>query len=75
MVINDATMAIAMRYGMRRFQLPIQLLIFPRRLFLIAVGSMAVLGIKSYLFSAAANDLTAKLRCLTFKAMLRQDSE
>jgi hypothetical protein len=46
-----------------------------RRLFLIAVGSTVVLGLKSYFFSSAATDLTAKLRSLTFKAMLRQDGK
>jgi hypothetical protein len=49
--------------------------ILSRRLFLIAVGSMIILGVKNYLFSSAANDLTGRLRSLAFKAMLRQDSE
>lgn len=44
-------------------------------LFIIAIGSMLALGIQSYMFASTAATLTAKLRSLSFKAILRQDSE
>ena len=44
-------------------------------LFLIAVGSSFAVGLENYMFSRAAATLTAKLRSLSFKAILRQDGE
>ncbi|KDQ25589.1 hypothetical protein PLEOSDRAFT_1097506 [Pleurotus ostreatus PC15] len=44
-------------------------------LFIIAIISTAAIGIQNYMFSAAAATLTAKLRKLSFKAILRQDIE
>ena len=44
-------------------------------LFLIAVVSSFSVGLENYMFSRAAATLTAKLRSLSFKAILRQDSE
>ena len=44
-------------------------------LFLIAIGSMLAIGIQTYMFSSTAATLTAKLRSLSFKAILRQDGE
>lgn len=44
-------------------------------LFLIAIVSTFTIGIQNYMFSAAAANLTAKLRSLSFKAILRQDSK
>jgi ATP-binding cassette subfamily B (MDR/TAP) protein 1 len=44
-------------------------------LFIIAIVSSIAMSIQIYLFSAAASRLTARLRTLSFKAILRQDSE
>ncbi|KAF8627411.1 hypothetical protein AX17_006226 [Amanita inopinata Kibby_2008] len=44
-------------------------------LFIIAVISAFCIGFQNYLFSAAASRLTARLRSLSFKAILRQDIE
>ncbi|KAL4267597.1 GTPase-activating protein [Pleurotus pulmonarius] len=44
-------------------------------LFLIAIISTMAIGIQNYMFSAAAATLTARLRKLSFKAILRQDIE
>ncbi|KAF8645234.1 hypothetical protein AX16_008061 [Volvariella volvacea WC 439] len=43
--------------------------------FIIAIVSTIAIGVQNYLFSAAAATLTAKLRSLSFKAILRQDIE
>ncbi|KAG6907876.1 hypothetical protein DXG01_007040 [Tephrocybe rancida] len=43
--------------------------------FLIAIISTAAIGMQNYLFSSAAATLTAKLRSLSFRAILRQDIE
>lgn len=42
--------------------------------FIIAILSMICIGIQNYSFAAAAANLTHKLRVLTFRAILRQDS-
>ncbi|CAA7271334.1 unnamed protein product [Cyclocybe aegerita] len=44
-------------------------------LFVIAVISTMAIGFQNYLFSASASTLTARLRTLSFKAILRQDIE
>jgi len=44
-------------------------------LFLIAIISTFTLGIQNYLFPKAASTLTARLRSLCFRAILRQDIE
>ena len=44
-------------------------------LFLIAVASMVIIAIQNYMFASTAANLTAKLRSLSFRAILRQDSE
>jgi ATP-binding cassette subfamily B (MDR/TAP) protein 1 len=44
-------------------------------LFLIAIVSMVTIGIQNYMFSSTAATLTAKLRSLSFRAILRQDIE
>ncbi|KZP07068.1 hypothetical protein FIBSPDRAFT_804345, partial [Athelia psychrophila] len=44
-------------------------------LFIIAIGSTLSLGVQNYLFAAAAGELSAKLRALSFRAILRQDIE
>ncbi|KZP07050.1 P-loop containing nucleoside triphosphate hydrolase protein [Athelia psychrophila] len=43
--------------------------------FVIAIGSTLSIGIQNYLFAAAAGELSAKLRALSFRAILRQDIE
>ncbi|KAG5648338.1 hypothetical protein DXG03_004910 [Asterophora parasitica] len=43
--------------------------------FIIALISTLSIGLQNYLFSAAAATLTAKLRSLSFRAILRQDIE
>ncbi|KAJ4482117.1 P-loop containing nucleoside triphosphate hydrolase protein [Lentinula aciculospora] len=43
--------------------------------FLIAIISCFTIGIQNYNFSASAANLTAKLRSLSFRAILRQDIE
>lgn len=43
--------------------------------FLIAIVSTFSIGFQNYLFAASAATLTSKLRTLSFKAILRQDSE
>jgi ATP-binding cassette subfamily B (MDR/TAP) protein 1 len=43
--------------------------------FIIAILSMICIGFQNYLFASAAANLTYKLRTLSFKAILRQDSE
>ena len=45
------------------------------RLFVIALGSTLTYAIQNYLFTYTAAVLTARLRSLSFKGMLRQDSE
>ncbi|KAF8957257.1 multidrug resistance protein 1 [Flammula alnicola] len=44
-------------------------------LFIIAIIATICIAVQSYLFSAAAASLTARLRTLSFKAILRQDIE
>lgn len=44
-------------------------------LFVIAIISMMTIGIQNYMFASTAATLTAKLRSLSFKAILRQDSK
>jgi ATP-binding cassette subfamily B (MDR/TAP) protein 1 len=44
-------------------------------LFLIAVISMMSIGVQNYMFASTAATLTAKLRSLSFRAILRQDVE
>lgn len=43
-------------------------------LFIIALVSTVSIGFQNYLFASAAATLTAKLRSLSFRAILRQDS-
>lgn len=43
--------------------------------FIIAILSMVCIGVQNYSFAAAAANLTHKLRVLSFRAILRQDSE
>ncbi|KAJ3756801.1 P-loop containing nucleoside triphosphate hydrolase protein [Lentinula raphanica] len=43
--------------------------------FLIAIISCFTIGVQNYNFSASAANLTAKLRALSFRAILRQDIE
>ncbi|KAG6857152.1 hypothetical protein H0H87_008722 [Tephrocybe sp. NHM501043] len=43
--------------------------------FLIAIISTVAIGFQNYLFASAAATLTAKLRSLSFRAILRQDIE
>ncbi|KAK0214486.1 P-loop containing nucleoside triphosphate hydrolase protein [Armillaria fumosa] len=45
------------------------------RFFIIAIVSTLSIGMQNYLFSSAAASLMAKLRTLSFKAILRQDIE
>lgn len=45
------------------------------RLFIIAIISTFSIGWQNYLFAASAATLTARLRSLSFKAILRQDSK
>jgi hypothetical protein len=44
-------------------------------LFIISIVSTVTIGVQNYMFAAAAATLTAKLRSLSFRAILRQDSE
>jgi ATP-binding cassette subfamily B (MDR/TAP) protein 1 len=44
-------------------------------MFVIAILSTVAIGFQNYLFANAAANLTARLRSLSFKAMLRQDSK
>ncbi|TBU45834.1 P-loop containing nucleoside triphosphate hydrolase protein [Dichomitus squalens] len=43
--------------------------------FIIALLSMVAVGLQNYLFASSAAELTAKLRSLSFRAILRQDIE
>ncbi|KAG2008663.1 multidrug resistance protein 1 [Coprinopsis cinerea AmutBmut pab1-1] len=43
--------------------------------FIIAIISTICVGLQNYLFASAASSLTARLRSLSFKAILRQDIE
>lgn len=43
--------------------------------FIIALLSMITIGVQNYTFAAAAANLSAKLRSLSFKAILRQDGK
>lgn len=43
--------------------------------FLIAICSACTIGVQNYFFASTAAQLTAKLRSLSFKAILRQDVE
>ena len=43
--------------------------------FIIALLSMWTIGIQNYVFGRAAANVTQKLRALSFKAIIRQDSE
>ena len=45
------------------------------RLFIIAIISVVTIGSQNYFFAASAASLTKKLRSLSFRAVLRQDSE
>ena len=45
------------------------------RLFIIAILSVFTIGSQNYFFVASAASLTKKLRSLSFRAVLRQDSE
>ena len=44
-------------------------------LFIIAIISACLIGVQYYMFASAAATLTAKIRSLSFRAILRQDSE
>ena len=44
-------------------------------LFIIAILSACLIGVQNYMFASAAAILTAKIRSLSFRAILRQDSE
>jgi hypothetical protein len=44
-------------------------------LFIIAILSACFVGVQNYMFASAAATLTAKIRSLSFRAILRQDSE
>lgn len=44
-------------------------------LFVIALVSTCTIGLENYMFASAAATLTAKLRSLSFRAILRQDSK
>jgi ATP-binding cassette subfamily B (MDR/TAP) protein 1 len=46
-----------------------------QRFFVIALLAMVCIGLQNYLFGRAAATLTARLRSLSFRAILRQDSE
>jgi ATP-binding cassette, subfamily B (MDR/TAP), member 1 len=43
--------------------------------FVIAILSTFTVGVQNYMFASAAAILTAKLRSLSFRAILRQDSK
>jgi ATP-binding cassette subfamily B (MDR/TAP) protein 1 len=43
--------------------------------FIIALISTCTIGLQDYMFGSAAATLTAKVRSLSFKAILRQDSK
>jgi ATP-binding cassette subfamily B (MDR/TAP) protein 1 len=43
--------------------------------FVIAIISAGGMAVQNYLFASAAATLTAKLRALSFRAIMRQDSE
>ena len=49
--------------------------LFLLRFFIIAILSTMCLGAQNYLFASSASVLTSRLRALSFKAILRQDSE
>lgn len=53
---------------------PIRLLNASLRFFILAVVSTINITIHNQLFSSAAANLTARLRKLSFKSLLRQDS-
>ena len=43
--------------------------------FIIAIASTCTIGLQNYLFASAAASLTARVRFLSFKAILRQDGQ
>jgi len=43
--------------------------------FIIALLSTCTIGVQNYMFGSEAAALTAKIRSLSFRAILRQDSE
>ena len=45
------------------------------RFFIIAIISVFTIAMQNYTFAAAAANLTYRLRTLTLRAILRQDSE
>jgi len=47
----------------------------PNRFFIIAILSAISIGLQNFYFASSAAILTAKLRTLVFKAILRQDSK
>ena len=49
--------------------------VFLYRFFIIALVSMVTIGVQNFMFASSAADLTNKLRGLSFRAILRQDSE
>ena len=48
--------------------------IYLERFFIIALLSMGIIGMQNYLMGCAGTNVTSKLRALSFKAILRQDS-
>lgn len=43
--------------------------------FTIALVSTSTIGLQNYMFASAASTLTARVRSLSFRAILRQDGE
>jgi ATP-binding cassette subfamily B (MDR/TAP) protein 1 len=44
-------------------------------MFIISILAMLSIGFQNYLFSSSASSLTSKLRSLSLRALLRQDSK
>ena len=71
-----ATLETESHYGMhtqKNHELDLDLFLI--RFFVIAILSTMTLGAQNYLFASSASVLTSRLRSLSFKAILRQDSE
>jgi hypothetical protein len=45
------------------------------RAFIVAILAMLSIGLQNYLFSSSASSLSRKLRSLSLRAVLRQDSK
>ena len=71
---NAVIMVTVTLYGWSSFARKITNSLVPFRSFIISILAMISIGTQNYLFAASAASLTSKLRSLSFRAILRQDS-